>query len=201
MRRRVLFLLPHLEHGGAERVATVLLRNLPRERWEPHLALVARRGELLGDLPDDVEAFDLGAGRVRHALDPIVRHVRELEPHLVYSTLGYLSLALLWVRRRLPPHTRIVIREPTLLSQEVSRKRLPFAWRLAYRHLYPRADTIVCPARSTLEDLARSFGVPRERMRRIPNPIEVERIRALASAGARRHIHFPGARGWDRSAQ
>jgi glycosyltransferase involved in cell wall biosynthesis len=180
VKRRILFLLPDLRHGGAERVTVVLLRNLPRERYEPHLALVERAGELLEAVPPDVPVHDLGARRARRAPRPLLRRLREVRPAVVYSTLGYLSLVLLALRRFLPPEGRIVVREPTILSQEVGRKRLPFLWRAAYRWLYPRADAIVCPATTTLEDLATRFAIPRERMCHIPNPVEVESMRAAA---------------------
>ena len=39
-RRRVLFLMPSLVGGGAERVIVTLLRHLDRSRFELHLALV-----------------------------------------------------------------------------------------------------------------------------------------------------------------
>jgi len=38
--KRVLFLMPNLAGGGAERVVVTLLRHLGRSRFEPHLALV-----------------------------------------------------------------------------------------------------------------------------------------------------------------
>ncbi len=63
-KRRVLFVLPNLEPGGAERLVTILLQHLPRERLELHIALVARYGLLLESLPDDVEVHHLRAGRV-----------------------------------------------------------------------------------------------------------------------------------------
>jgi glycosyltransferase involved in cell wall biosynthesis len=181
-RRRVLFLLPDLAHGGAERVVSVILRQLPRERWEPHLALLERRGELLSAVPDDVPLHDLGARRLRYAIGPIRRTLRELEPAVLFSSMSYVSLGLLALRRRLAPELRIVVREPTLLSSEVARKRLPGLWRAAYRRLYPRADAIVCPARSTLEDLEGSFGIARQKLRLVHNPVEEDRIRAAAEA-------------------
>ena len=46
-RRRVLFLMPTLGGGGAERVIVTLLRHLDRSRFEPHLALVEAVGPYL----------------------------------------------------------------------------------------------------------------------------------------------------------
>ena len=43
-RRKILFVIPSLRLGGAERVVALLLANLPRACFELHLALVDRSG-------------------------------------------------------------------------------------------------------------------------------------------------------------
>lgn len=181
--RRVLFVVPHLEPGGAERVVTTLLKALSRERFELHLALVVSRGRLLEEIPADVEVHDLAAGRVRWAPLRILGLVRRLRPDVVFSTLGYLNFALLLLRGLLPSRTPVVVREAVAASSQISgypRERL---WRAAYRWLYPRADAVVCPALGVIEDLVEHFGVPRERTRYIPNPVDVEHAAAEAAKG------------------
>ena len=66
--KRVLFLMPSLVGGGAERVIVTLLQHLDRSRFEPHLALVDAIGPLLKDVPAHVPRYDLKAERVRCAL-------------------------------------------------------------------------------------------------------------------------------------
>jgi glycosyltransferase involved in cell wall biosynthesis len=181
--RRVLFVVPHLEPGGAERVVTTLLRSLSRERFELHLALVVSRGRLLQDVPGDVPVHDLAAGRVRWAPLRILALVRRLRPDVVFSTLGYLNFALLLLRGLLPSGTPVVVREAVAASSQIAgypRERL---WRAAYRWLYPRADAVVCPAQDVIEDLVQRFGVPRGRTRYIPNPVDVEQVAAEAEKG------------------
>ncbi len=75
MKRKVLFVLPNLEPGGAERLVTVLLNHLPRERLELHIALVARYGLLLDSIPHDVHVHHLRAGRVRRVPYPLLKLV------------------------------------------------------------------------------------------------------------------------------
>jgi glycosyltransferase involved in cell wall biosynthesis len=49
--------------------------------------------------------------------------------------------------------------------------------------LYPRADKIICVGDYVLNDLANNFGVPRNKMARIYNPVDVDMTRQLAEAG------------------
>jgi glycosyltransferase involved in cell wall biosynthesis len=183
MALRTLFVLPSLDVGGAERAIVRLLSELPRDRIEPHLALVARSGRLLSQLPGDVPLHDLGAARVRSAPLPLARLVRELEPRVVLSTLGYLNLTLLATRFLLPRDVRIVVREANTVSAVLASSRYRGLWRLGYRRLYPRADAIVCPSRAVQDDLALGFDVPRERLHEIPNPVDAGAVRREAEQG------------------
>jgi glycosyltransferase involved in cell wall biosynthesis len=178
-----------LEPGGAERVLATLLAALPRERFELHLAVFAARGRLLAELPAHVRVHDLQAHRLRRAPLRLRRLVRELAPDLVFSTLGYVNLLLLGLRPLLPRGTPLVVRESIEVTPEIAASRLPWFWSAAYRRLYPRADAIVCPARSMIEDLAGAFAIERALLHWIPNPIDVARVRRLASAAS----PYPGA--------
>lgn len=181
MKPKVLFVLPNLEPGGAERLVTMLLQHLPRERLELHIALVARYGLLLDRIPDDVQIHHLRAGRVRRVAYPLLRLAWKLRPDVVLSTLGYMNLALIPLWPFLPRGTRLYVREANTLSAEVQTFPRAGLWTAAYRALYPRADGIVCPAQAMAKDLIENFGIPPRSIRYIPNPVDVELIEQAAS--------------------
>ena len=181
MKRKILFVIPHLEHGGAERVLVLLLQKLPRDRFELHLALVSRQGPLLGDLPADVTVHDLGARRLRRALRPLLRLIRRLRPDVVVAELSHVNVASVLLRPFMPRGTRLVLHEHTTLSAELAERRRGRHWGLAYRWLYPRADMILCCSHAMAADMKRSYGIPGARVRIVRNPIDAVRIaRALA---------------------
>ena len=184
MSRRVLFVIPSLRLGGAERVVTLLAANLPRARFEVHVALVEAAGEFLADLPADVQVHDLRAGRVRRAVVPLVKLARRLRPDVIVPNLGYLNLALLAARFALPRSARVVLVEHTTLSGEVVGQRLPWLWRAAYHALYPRADRIVACSHAIADDLVTRFGVAPALIRMIRNPIDEARIEAALARSA-----------------
>ena len=94
-RQRVLFLIPTLRGGGAERVIVTLLKYLDHSKFRLTLAVVdTRNAVFLDDLPDDVEFIDLGCRRVRYVLPKIVPLIWRRKPNVVFSTLGHMNLAL-----------------------------------------------------------------------------------------------------------
>jgi glycosyltransferase involved in cell wall biosynthesis len=174
--------IPSLAGGGAERVMTTLLRYFDRKRFRLTLVVVdTRRDDLRDDVPKDVEFISLDSTRVRYAMYKIVRLARWLKPDVVFSTLGHLNLALASARPMLPRGTRLITRETTVVSKNLSRYMYRKAWRLAYRLLYSRVDLVVCQSLDMRDDLVRNFGLPVNNTTVIHNPLDADRIRKLAA--------------------
>src|SRR6476620_549201 len=53
-RIRVLFAIDEMSAGGSQRQILGILQRLDRSRFEPHLYVVADKGELLAEVPTDV---------------------------------------------------------------------------------------------------------------------------------------------------
>jgi len=184
IRKRVLFLMPTLSGGGAERVIVTLLQHLDRSRFEPHLALVDAVGPLCNDLPADIPIHDLKAKRVRHAFPGIIRLAWKLKPQVIHSAMVELNLATVLLRAFFPPGLRVLIREDNLASAlNVQERKHLRIWNWLYRRLYPRADKIICVGDHVLNDLVGTFAIPRSKLVRIYNPLDLDLIRRLAETG------------------
>jgi glycosyltransferase involved in cell wall biosynthesis len=182
--RKVLFLTPSLTDGGAERVLSILLRHLDRNRFSPHLAVLQEEGTYMREVPADVPIHNLRVRRARYALPAVVKLVRSLRPHTVISSLRNMNLLLLLSRQFLPRHTKVVVREsatatPTLKSET----GFPRVWKGLYRHLYKRADHVVGLSNVMVRDLVENFEVPEEKAVRIYNPIDSRHVRIMADQG------------------
>ena len=153
-RKRILFLLPSLTGGGAERVFTTLLRHLDRTRFEPHLALLQATGAYMEDIPQDVSIHDLKVSRVRYGLPSILGLVWRLRPQTILATMGHLNIALIAAKPFFPLNTKLVVREaviPSALFREENKNIKLWGW--LYRHVYKRADKIVFLSDSMVADL------------------------------------------------
>lgn len=170
--------------GGAQRVLSTLLRHLDRERFEPHLALLRLRRSADDDIPEGVTVHNLEFSRVRYALPGLVKLIRKIRPDVALSTVGHMNLALLACRPFLPRSVRILIGESTTLGVYLRQvTKLPVVWASLYRFLYKRADTVICLSNAMKRELVQDFSVPPQRLVRIYNPVDVERIQRLAGLG------------------
>ena len=181
-RRHVLFLIPTLTGGGAERVIVTLLRHLDRSKFRLVLVVVNMRDAAYrADVPEDVELIDLKYSRVRYAVPKIMRLIWQTRPDVVFSTLGHLNLALAMIRPLLPNRVRYIGRETCVVSENLKECTQPRVWGWAYRRLYPRFDIVVCQSLDMRDDLIGHFAFPPHKAVVIHNPVDVERIRRLAT--------------------
>jgi glycosyltransferase involved in cell wall biosynthesis len=181
--RHVLFLIPTLACGGAQRVILTLLQHLDRSKFKLTLAVVDTQNAFFREaVPKDVEFIDMGCSRVRYALPRIVSLLWRRRPDVVFSTLGHLNLALAMLRPVLPRKSRYIARETTVVSKVIYQSyRWPWLWQMLYKKFYPAFDAIVCQSRGMMTDLVEKFNLSDKYMTLIYNPVDVNQIRSLAS--------------------
>ncbi|NKB55233.1 MAG: glycosyltransferase [Alphaproteobacteria bacterium] len=186
---RVTFVLPSFAGGGAERVVLTLARNLSREKFQPGLVVLDGRGPLKNLVSEDVPVTDLNRPRLRHAWRPLAAALRERNSDVVVSTISHINLAVLMLRRRLGPATRIVARESNTPSASLASTRWPGLFRWLYRRYIPRADAILCPSQRVAAEFAGDFGIAPGKFSVMPHPVDVETVRRVAAKPQR----TPGA--------
>lgn len=173
-----------------------LLAGIDRSRLSPSLITLSGEGPLSKLVPPDVPLVDLARPRLRHAGPALVGTIRQMRPQAVVSSLGYVNLALLAGRRLLPSGTRIIVREANMPSLSLPGGPRPGLMRWLYRRYYPRADAVVCTSHMMMEEMALDFGVARERLHLLPNPVDGAALRAeatVSTAAAATSVHFIAA--------
>ncbi|HZX50254.1 MAG TPA: glycosyltransferase [Candidatus Paceibacterota bacterium] len=177
-KKKVLFLIPTLAAGGAERVVSELSKHAPDHI---ELVLVVFEKKVSYEFRGRVESlavpvtspilprfprFFLRWWRLRKLLT-------KEKPDSVVS-FGYSADLLNILCNR-----KAVIRVDMFLS---AGRRGVFGsfTKLIAKVLFRRAALILAVAHAIKEDLIQAFGVPEQRIRVIPNPIDMQRIQQLA---------------------
>ena len=166
----IIFILPDLETGGAERIVTTIANHLPREKFEPKILLLRKEGGYLELLKEDVEIIDLKIQRIRNSLIPILKEIKIRKPDIVFSGFGeinaYLSLFI-----KLFPKTKFIARETNVVSQHVTRKEIRFFYKF-----YNNFHKIICQSDDMQNDLIENFNIEKEKIIKINNPVDFEFI-------------------------
>jgi glycosyltransferase involved in cell wall biosynthesis len=182
---RILLVLPSLERGGGERVLLQLAGSFLAAGREVHVAALLGGGPLRQAVPDAIVLHELivaddalkGFALARNALPRLVSLLRTVEPEAVLSTMTGTNLLVVLACMMARIHTRLVLREASSLVNTKSALR-----RQAMRRLYRRADGLVAVSAGVAQDLRR-LGLSDDHIHVIRNPVDVERLRQLASVG------------------
>jgi glycosyltransferase involved in cell wall biosynthesis len=181
-RQRLLIVRPTLGAGGADRVTLTLLEHLDRSSFSLTLALIRRRGELLAEIPADVEVVALDAGGIFSAALPLRRLIRERRPDIVFSTSSGTNITAALATPR--PGPRLVLSERSGLIRE---HRPVKKWTLfaAKRLLYRRADCVTAVSRGVAGDLAARLKLAPNILQVVYNPVVTPELAELARAPLR----------------
>jgi glycosyltransferase involved in cell wall biosynthesis len=169
-KQRLALFLPNLGGGGAERVALAMIQGFLDQGFAVDLVLARREGVLLPLVPAQVQIVDLGAAKLRQAIRPLVRYLRERRPDALHAMMWPLPLIALTARALARTDTRIIGSEHTTLSTMPHGLRHRLV-RALTRRAYLRADGLVAVSAGVADDLSAFIGLPRERITVIHNPL------------------------------
>jgi glycosyltransferase involved in cell wall biosynthesis len=191
-RRRILFAIGSLECGGSERQLLGILNHLDRERFEPHLYLLNRTGDFLGDVPDDVPITAFSdvpvrglyfPGRImRQQVAHLTDHLRTSKPDCLYDRAFLLPLvtAPATSKTGIPRVSAIVSDPDRALTFSVHRFRR--FKRAILRRACRQASKIVAVSDGVREASIDYYGLDPKRVVTIANGFEFDRINQLAQA-------------------
>ncbi|SDH86262.1 Glycosyltransferase involved in cell wall bisynthesis [Chryseobacterium taeanense] len=166
----VIFILPDLETGGAERIVTTIANHLSRDRFEAKILLLRKQGGYLNFLREDVEVIDLNTKRIRHSLKPILGEIYRRKPDVVFSGYGevnaYLSLFI-----KLFPKTKFIARETNVVTEHVKRKEIRF-----FYNFYNNYHRIIAQSDDMMKDLIKNFRIKSSKIIKINNPVDFDFI-------------------------
>lgn len=179
---KVLFFLPALVPGGAERVVATILRNMSRERFDISLAVVNLENSVFsGELPSDISVIDLASPRLRYGLLKIVQHIWTIKPDVVFSTIDYFNVTLGATRPFWPRRTRFIARPTILFSAALDENKAPGLWRSINKLAINNTDLFVFQSEAMEQDYRSSLDWNNGSSVVIPNPLDFEFIRQKAS--------------------
>lgn len=181
--KKILFCIPSMVGGGAERVFVYLMNGIDRGRFSVELALLRKEGRFLGDLAGDIEVHELRTD-LAGSFFRLPGVIDEVEPDVVIGTICYMNLMLgfsrAMVRKARPAY---IGRESGIPSLRGAVARSFWNAKWLYKISYRRLDRIVCQSADMRNDVTRHYGVPLGKIVTINNPADAGAILEKASQG------------------
>ena len=168
--KTILFILPDLNQGGAERVITTLCNELDRTKFCPKLVLFKKEGFYINQLKEDVEIIELNISRIRYSIFKIVPLILKIKPDIVFTGWGEISA---FISPLIPffANTKFITRETNVVSEHVTRKEILFFYRF-----YNNFHQIIAQSDDMKNDLVKNFRISENRIVKINNPVDFDLI-------------------------
>ncbi|MEM7333421.1 MAG: glycosyltransferase [Chloroflexota bacterium] len=179
---KVLWVLPTLEGGGAERAIVTILKHLDRTNIEPILCLFYRRGVFLKEVEEaGIPIVSLENGRFPPTtLYKLTQTIRQLKPNITIGVLRRCSM-LTTLAHKLSGHKgRVFINEQNTPSVEMKQFGNEKLKRLGYKPFLQMADGVLAISEGITKDLVTHFQMPSHKIKVIPNPVEIKIIQEKA---------------------
>lgn len=172
---RILFLLPSLAGGGAERATLTLAEGFAKRGWDAAVVCATATGPLLGYVPKNVELIDLGAGRILLSLPKLVQLLRSRPDSVVFSMMSHMSVMALAARLLIRHRGPVIVNEVArLVDGRDHQSRVKwFTLLRVMRWLFPSADRVVAVSDSILGELESAIPGIAPIAQMIPPPVNL----------------------------
>lgn len=179
-RLNVVFFVPDLTGGGAERMAVEYLSRLDRQKFNPHLVVCTRTGVHLDRVPPDIPIFDLGK-RSRFSFFRLPRKFADvmsgIDVDIVVSFLWYCDAIQLLARSARADWCAVCSLHS--VPRKVRHERVGVVKSWLMRRLYPGVDAIMAVSKAVADEFAQRYGIGDEiPVWQQPNPFPLSEIRA-----------------------
>ena len=170
--KKILFIIPSLRAGGAERITSIYATHLDRKKYEIVVAVVNGKDPFF-ELPSDVKIIDLKKKSVTAATLSIVRSINNERPNIVISMITHLNALVGACSPLYRSKPKLILRETNVLSNLFG-DAMSFKRKMRYKITkfgYGRADSILCQSHFMAKDVQSNLGIPKQNCVVIHNPV------------------------------
>ena len=179
-RKKVLYILPALDAGGAERVLITLMNATDKSEYAPTFLSVRKDGPLKPLIDQDIPFHSLDkkpSSFILPFLPALWRRLNALKPDVIIATMAHMNFAVLLLKPYLP-NTVIVVREaitPSYFLEKYGFLSGVIKW--LYRSLYAKADMIISPTQKVFDEFESFANLRDSHCHVLKNPVDLEKIR------------------------
>lgn len=176
-KKNIIFVLPSLAAGGAERVVINLMNGVDRAEFQPSIVTVSDKGELHDLIDKDIPHYSLSKDSVFKSAPALYKVLKRLNPDVVMSTMAHMNFTVMALKPFFP-QTSFIVREAITPSFFFDKyKNRSFIIKNLYKRYYPKADVVLSPASTILDEFTESLQLSSQNFKVLPNPVLVDAMR------------------------
>ena len=168
MLNKVMFFLPTLGGGGAERTIIQLANSLVEQGLNIDLAvcnLEGEKGKLLPEIHPKIQLINFDCGRVVNALFPLKKRLQEQHYDCIIATQTHSNVICGFAKKLAHVKTKLIFREVSTPSKNMKNTGLSkFILKSLVNLTYPLADKVVCVSNGVLQDFREYYAYKKQNL-------------------------------------
>lgn len=176
-KRKITFVLPSLNSGGAERVLITLMNNLDRSKFEPEFIVTAGNGPMREWIASDIPVHIFNIEKISASYFKLLRTLKKIKPDVVFTTMAHSNATTLLLKPFFPK-TKFIVREsslPSALTKDY------YGWKgkvcgYVYKFLYPYADVVLSPTMCIIDEFKNDLKISMKNHRILYNPVDLQTV-------------------------
>ena len=174
--KNIVFILPDLRKGGAQRVILNLISELNNE-FKISLILFNYSNHESNYNFSNTQVFNLSKTRLLKSVFPLIFLLNKIKPDIVFSTLGHVNIVLLLIKVFILNKPKIWIREANMPSLSIPNWDKSLLIKSFYKLLYKYADKLICSSYQMKKEFEDNFSISSNKTDVLYNPVDIKTIR------------------------
>ncbi|OTG71008.1 glycosyl transferase [Acinetobacter sp. ANC 4169] len=175
MLNKVMFFLPTLGGGGAERTVIQLANNFVQRGVQVDVAvcdLSGAKSKLLAEVDPKIELVNFDCGRVASVLMPLKQRLQAHDYDCIIATQTHSNIVCALAKKLARSQAKLILREVSTPSKNMKLQGLSkFILKTLVNFTYPAADHVVCVSNGVLDDFREYYAYPKANLVTIYNPV------------------------------
>jgi glycosyltransferase involved in cell wall biosynthesis len=173
---KILFLLPGLHVGGAEKVTITILKQLDPSIFDISLAVLQKEGELLLQIPNYVKIHSLNKSKTIFSILAIQKLIKLKKPDMIYSSLHRMNIAVYLASVLIKSNTVTVFRSQSSPKSELKYNQYSKTFLFLAQRAYRSADYVIAQTPDMVDEIHEVFGTKKENIKVLINPVDMDLI-------------------------
>lgn len=188
----IVFFLPDLRGGGAERVMLNLFERFVKQEQRVVLLLGRKKGNLVSQIPENVNVYELNSESALKSVIPFIKFCKKHKPQKVFASLGS-SLAASIAKPFISKDIEIINRLGNTIGAEKNLISSGFKQKLyigANKIIAKFSDKVIFQCHYMAQDFIRETGIKPKSYQVIYNPVNTDRVLDLSLENANKDFDF-----------
>ncbi len=172
MKEKILFIVPNLNYGGAEKVTINLFNILNKKKFKKKLFIQNKVGPLVKKIKDKKNIRFFGYSRFLKFIFLLAIDIKKNKYKYVFSSLSHINLALLFLNLTGIIKTKLIVRESNFIKKTITSSKIKMLLLIYYKFLYKKIDIVIASSNTIYKDIYKFTKISKKKIYILYNPIE-----------------------------